>query len=137
MQSCNLPPELLEQLVADLIGVRELEWLEIRLAGDKQCVVLGSEADRNHLGHPDTGSRGHHRRQGFVLDLLEPSDRSAARRIAIGEKPPAPCQPLSVLGVPTQHTRLQLSSIPVAPKELRGPDPLSLGGLQLADVDAE
>ena len=107
MQPRHLPQQLLEQLVAHLLGARQLERLDVGLARDQQRVALGAEAGRDHFGHAHAGLRGHQRRQRLVLDLLEPSDGRAPRRVAVGEQPPATRQPLGVLRVSTEHAHLQ------------------------------
>ena len=72
-----------------------------------QRVAVRAESGGDDLGHPDSGLRGHQRRERLVLDLLEPADGDAPRRVAVGERPPAAGEPLGVLCVPAEHPHLQ------------------------------
>ena len=137
MQPSDLPAQLQEQLVADLIGARELQRLEVGLAGDQQRVVVGAEARRDHLRHAHTRLRGHQRRHRLVLDLFEPSDGCAPWRIAVGEQAPPTREALSVLCVSPQHTHLQRSSVVVVPEVVSSAALLALADPQVADVHAK
>ena len=59
------------------------------------------------------GSSGDQCHERLVLDLLEPADRDASGRVAIGERPPAPRDPLRVLGVPAQDSCPAATSRPM------------------------
>ena len=118
-------------------GLASSSGVDVGLAGDEQGVALGAEAGGDDLGHAHAGLRGHQRRQRLVLDLFQPSDGRAPRRIAVGEQPPATREALGVLCVSPQHANLQRSSVFVVPEVLRRADPLALRDPQVADVDAE
>ena len=137
VQPPNLPPQLLEDLVAHLIGAGELEWRDIRLARGQDGVVVGAEADRDHFRYPDTGLAGHQRRERLVFDLLQPSDGGALREVSVGEQAPATGEPLGVLRVPAKYAYLQRVAVAVVPDELGRPDTLPLGDRQVACVDPE
>jgi hypothetical protein len=137
MKPGDLAQELLQELITHLIGGRELERVNLRLARDQQCVPFWSETDGDDLRDPDAGLRRHQCRQRLMLDLLEPPEGRASRRVAIGEEPPAASRALGVLSVAPQHAHLQRSSVPLAPEELRSADPLSLGGAKIINLDAE
>ena len=127
MKPRHLPPELLERLVAHLIGARELERLDVRLPGDQQRVAVGAEADRDDFGHPDTGLRGHQRRERLVLDLL-----AAARpaRSAAGRGRRGAASDGRAAGCPARPDRARAPSagrLRVVPDVLRRADPLPLG----------
>ncbi len=86
---------------------RVLERLDVRLPRDDECVAVGVRGGRDHLGHPDACLRGHQRRQRLVLDLLESPDGDAPRRIPVGERAPAPGEPLRVLRVAAEDAHPQ------------------------------
>ena len=107
------------------------------MARDENCVVLGAEPDRDHLGNPDAGLCCHQRRDRLVFDLLESPDGRAAWWIAVGEELPATRQPLGVLRVSTEHADLDRSSVRGVAEELGGADPLLCRDSQAVDVDSE
>ena len=76
-------------------------------------------------------------RQGLVLDLFQAADGRASRRIAVGEEPPAPSEPLRVLRVAAEHAYLERTTVSVATDVLRVAEPLPLGRGKVAHVDAE
>ena len=115
MQVVDLPPQIDEHLVAHVIGARELQGSAVRLASDQECVAFGAERGDDDLGHPDAGLRGREERESLVLDLLEAPDRRASRRIAVGEEPPAPGEPLRVLRVAAEHPHLERTTLASRP----------------------
>ena len=59
MKPRHLPPELLERLVADLVGARALERLEIRLTGRDRCVSVLIERCDQDVRNADACCGGH------------------------------------------------------------------------------
>ena len=137
MKPLDLLPEVLQRLVRHLLGGRQLERLDLGLPRHDERVAVGAEGCRDHLGHSDPGLRGHQRRQRLVLDLLQPPDRGAARRIAVGEETPAPRQPLGVLSVATEHPCLEGTTFEVVADELRGAHVLLQRRCQVVNLDPE
>ena len=107
MKQGRLIPQILERLVTDFVGARELERLGVRLPSRNDSVAVRAQGSRDDLWHPDSRMCRHQGRQGFVLDLLQTSVRDASRRIAVGERAPAAGQALSVLCIATEHAYLQ------------------------------
>ena len=136
VESCHLLPHVSQGLVADVLGNRVLERIDVSLPGDDQCVAVRAQGSRDHLGHPDSGLGGHEDRQCLVLDLLQSADRHAPRRVPVGQQAPTTRQPLSVLGVSTQHARVQ-RPVPVVSDVLRRADPLAARHAHVVDLDAE
>ena len=137
MESGDLPPQVFEDLVTHVVGRRQLERLDVRLARDDECVVLRAESDGDHLGNANAGLCRHQRCERFVLDLLESTDGCAARRITVGEEPPAARQPLRVLSVSTEHADLDRAPIRRVSEVLGRAHPLPLGDSQTVHRDAE
>ena len=137
MQPSDLPAQLLEQLVAHLLGTRKLQGREIGLAGDQHGIVVGAEAGADDLGHTHARLPGHQRRDRLVFDLFEASDGCAPWWIAIDEKAPATREALRVLRVSAQDTDFQRSSVFAVPEVLRGAALLTLADAQVADIHAK
>ena len=122
VQPVDLPHQVDERLVAHLVGARELERLDVGLARDHERVAVRAEGGDDDLGYADTGLRGHEERERLVLDLLQAADGRASRRVAVGEEPPAPSEPLRVLRVAAEHAYLERTTVSVATEVLRVAD---------------
>ncbi len=83
VQRGDLVPESAEQLVGDF--VRLFERPDFGLLRHEDRVARGAERRRENVRHADAGAAGHERRERLVLDLLEPSDGDAVRRVPVGE----------------------------------------------------
>ena len=109
----------------------------MRLARDHECVVLRAKSDGDHFGDADAGLCRQQRCERFVLDLLESTDRGAAGRITVREKPPTACKSLRLLSVSTEHADLDRPPIGRVAKELSRAHPLDVGDSRIVDRDAE
>jgi hypothetical protein len=134
MQPSNLPAQLQKQLVAHLVGPRELQRREIGLVGDQQRVAVGAEARGDHLRHAHTRLRGHQRRDRLVLDLFEAPDGCAPWWIAVGEQAPPTREALGVLCVSPQDPHLQRSSVVAVPEVVSSAALLARADPKVADV---
>lgn len=137
MQPRDLQPEILERAVAHVLGSARLERLALGLARDEDRILLRAESDRDDLGHPYAGLSRHERRKGFVFDLLEATHASAAGRITVGEQLPVSSEPLRVLGVATEHSNLDRTSVSGLAVVLGAADALLPGDPQAVHVDPE
>ena len=101
----DLLPQLVEQRDRSRCpGRHVLERLDVGLARDDQRVApqpLGVAITTSGTRTP--ALRGHHRRERLVLDLLDAADGHALPRVAVGERAPAPRDPLGVLRVAPEH----------------------------------
>ena len=125
------------QLVGDLVGLGILERLGVGPAGDEDRVAVGAQRGGHDLWHPHAGLRRHHRRERFVLDLFQPADGGAARRVAVGEQAPAPREPLGVLRVATEHPCADRVPVGVVAHVLRVADAMAPRDDQIAHVHPE
>ena len=137
VQAGDLLPQILERLVAHLLGVGELERLDVRLARDDECVTTGAEGGGHDFRHADSRLRRHQGGQRFVLDLLQPAGWSASRRILVRKKAPLSCEPLGVLSIATQHAHLQGMPLCVMADVLGGADVLLRRRPQVAHLDSK
>ena len=109
----------------------------LRAAATSGCSVTriaspsGPSAAASNVGHADAGAAGHERRERLVLDLLQPADGDAVRRVPVGEQAPAPRQALGVLRVPAEDTHPDRPAARVS-DVLRGAEVLPLDGAQIA-----
>ena len=100
-------------------------------------VAVRAKGGRDDLGHSDSCLCRHQCRQGLVLDLLQTSVRDAPRRIAVGERAPAPGQALGVLRIATEHAYLQRPPARVVSDVLCRAHVLLLRRLEIGHHDPE
>ena len=108
VQPLDLPPQILEQSSS-------LTWSALASSSGSMSgwrVTTSASPSGPSAAMTTSGTRtpacaAMKSRQRLVLDLLEAPDRRASRRIAVGEQPPAPGEPLRVLRVAAEHAYLQ------------------------------
>ena len=133
----DLAPELDQCLVADLGGRRQLQRIGCGLSGDDACVAALAERSHDDFRHPHTRLRRHQSRQSLVLDLLEPSDRSAPTWVAVREQPPSAREPLRVLGVAPEDADADRAAVAVVTCIGRGAHLLPGHGSEVVELDAD
>jgi hypothetical protein len=132
-----LIPQLLERFVVHVVRLEALERVDVRLPCDDECIPARSERGGDDFRDPHSRLRSEQCRQCLVLDLVQPPDSNAPRRIAVGKRAPTAGEPLSVLRIATEHAHTQWSSAGVATDVLRGTHPLLERRPQFRYRDAE
>ena len=137
MKLSHLAPELPEQFVAHRVRRSIPERGDVGLAGDDQRVAVRAQRGGDDARRRDAGLRGHQGGQCLVLDLFEPADRRAARRVAERERAVSPRPSLGVLCIPAEHAHLQRLARLGRADVLRRADPLLGRDPELANADTQ
>ena len=118
-------------------GGRSSSGSDVGLARDDECVAVRAQSGGRDSRRRDSGLRSHQGGQCLMLDLFQPADRRAARRVAEGERAVSPRPPLGVLCIPAEDAHLQRLAGLGRADVLRRADPLARRDPELANADAQ
>src|SRR5262245_27936317 len=137
MKTGDLAVELRQNIVLDIVWIPLLEGRNVGPPRDDDGVLLRPQPDGKDVGNAYVGTGRQQRRDCFVLNLLEASDRSTPWGVAVEEEAPAARQPLRVLRVAAEDLHVHLGSALVVSLELRRSDVLPGGKAEVLELDSE